>query len=384
VATSQRSTRQETSDHRHYADNWTALTKKTAGTELFRDASGNLLGQNTLATKLDGDWFVTDALGSVYAAASKSGSCVHDETSYSDWGIQLDETDLLVAYSGELRDPTQNGLVSFHARTYQPAYALWLQPDPFKGVLEVPGSTRAYTYVLLNPLTMDEFYGYWGWKSILGAVTGAVIGAVAVVAVAAVCVGTVGVGCVVAAAVGAAVGAGIGGYAGARSEGASRFSAAGFGLKAASVTAGLGLAAVGGAMMGAGAAAGGGAFALASGGTWGAGSAATITQGAAVALGGVGAAWASGRAEVAYSKADRSGSGGGGRARDTRKLSNSEAESVVRQNGYRDVHDIKYEFFGKRADISKWDLHLDKKTGEVLLVPVRGGTPTSTGMFFHP
>jgi hypothetical protein len=126
-----------------YADNWTASTKKTKGTELFRDAAGNLLGQNTLATKLDGDWFVTDALGSVYAAVSKSGSSVLDETSYSDWGVQLDENDLLVAYSGELRDPTQNGLVGFHARSYLPVYALWLQPDPFKGLLEVPGSTRA-------------------------------------------------------------------------------------------------------------------------------------------------------------------------------------------------------------------------------------------------
>jgi RHS repeat-associated protein len=177
-----------------YAENWTALTKKTAVTELFRDASGNLLGQNMFATKLDGDWFITDALGSVYGAVSKSGSSVHDESSYNDWGVQLEETDLLVAYSGELRDLTQNGLVSFHARTYQPVYALWLQPDPFKGLLEVPGSTCAYTYVLLNPLTMDEFHGYWGWKSVLGAVAGAVVGAVAVVALAAVCVGTVGVG----------------------------------------------------------------------------------------------------------------------------------------------------------------------------------------------
>ncbi|MDR1265678.1 MAG: hypothetical protein LBK42_09025, partial [Propionibacteriaceae bacterium] len=275
----------------------TTVKKKTTATELIRDAAGRLLGQNTLALKLDGDWFLTDALGSVHAAVSRSGSCLSDKTWYSDWGVQQKENDLLVGYSGELRDPTQNGLVNFYARSYQPEYALWHQPDPFRGLLEIPGSTRAYTYVLLNPITMDELYGYWGFPSIVGAITLAVIGAVAV---AAICVGTAGLGCVAAVAAGAFVGGAVGGYIGARVEGASNSSAILFGVKAGTIAAGAVL--TGGAAGVGAAGAGGAGLVVAGGGVVGTG-ASVSASGAMVVVGG-GMIAAGGRAEVAYAYGD--------------------------------------------------------------------------------
>ncbi|MDR2381615.1 MAG: hypothetical protein LBE08_10680 [Bifidobacteriaceae bacterium] len=175
-----------------------------------------------------------------------------------------------------------------------------------------------------------------------------------------------------AAAIGATVGAGLFTYAGARMQGASRSSAAGLGLKAASVTAGFGLVAVGGAVAGAGMAVGGGALALAGGGSIGAGAAGSL------AVAGTGAIYAGGRAEVAYSRAHNNSSGS--RPVDTRAPSRSELKKFLERNGYADEHAFKKAVLGTdNARVSRWIIRVDKNTREVLLEPVQGGEPMGTG-----
>jgi RHS repeat-associated protein len=368
-----------------YAETTVTSTKKTTVTELIRDSSGRLLGQNTLASKLDGDWFLTDALGSVHAAVTKSGATVLEETSYSDWGVQLDENELLVAYSGELRDPTQNGLVNFHARAYQPVFALWHQPDPAGGVLEVPGSVRGYTYVLLNPLTFDELYGYVGWKTILGAAVTGLIVATLVIVAAPICVASLGVGCVVTAALVGGATAFAAGNAAAIAQGSSPSQAARVGASAGVMTAGAILTGGGLAIAGAGLAAGGGGLALAGGGSVGVGST------AGWALAGVGAgAVAAGYAGVAYSRAY--GRGGDGSSYeddhespiDPRLLGKRELERLAAENGFRDAHAIKRDALGKGADVSKWDIRLDPSTHKVWVIEKNGLGEVFTDLFFYP
>jgi hypothetical protein len=237
--------------------------------------------------------------------------------------------------------------------------------------------------VLLKPLTMDEFYGYWGRKALLGAGVGVVVG---VVVAAAVCAGTVGVGCVAGIAAGAALGGAVGGYVGARSEGASRSSAALFGLKSGAMGAGAALTAGGLALAAGGAAAGGGALALAGGGAVGAGGTAAAGQGLTLAGVGAAALWAGGRAEVAYSRADRTGGGSqsanGPQPRDPSRIkSNAEANKIAADRGYGNAEKLKKDAANltDKEGTGGWNIYRDKDGS---LWVAYGGKP-SAGDFFR-
>jgi RHS repeat-associated protein len=132
--------------------------------EFWRDAWGQLIGQDTDAA-CDGDWYVTDALGSIYGALKHKTSTIYDKTSYNDWGVRQDtklstSTGLIFAYSGERHDPTGNALINYHARAYQPQTATWLQADHYRGVDTWPATQARYQFVLDNPIGYVDEYGF--------------------------------------------------------------------------------------------------------------------------------------------------------------------------------------------------------------------------------
>jgi hypothetical protein len=148
-------------------------------------------------------------------------------------------------------------------------------------------------------------------------------------------------------------------------------------LKASSVTAGFGLAAIGEAIAGAGMGLGGGALALAGGGSIGSGAAISVTAGGSLALTGFGVVSVAGRAEVAYSRADRSGGGGSDSNKPknpTKIKDNDTANALAREMGYKNAETLKQEVMElpKRAKPSRWDMYRDKSDGSLWVGPKNG------------
>lgn len=57
---------------------------------------------------------------------------------------------------------------------------------------------------------------------------------------------------------------------------------------------------------------------------------------------------------------------------------NSRANKIAEKLGFEDAHDFKEAFVGKK-NISKFDMKFDSKSGEIWLVPKKGGDPVPTG-----
>jgi RHS repeat-associated protein len=53
------------------------------------------------------------------------------------------------------------GLVWFGARHYEPETGVWMGQDVYRGRLSQPMSLRRYGYVLDNPVTLWDWYGYY-------------------------------------------------------------------------------------------------------------------------------------------------------------------------------------------------------------------------------
>ena len=64
-----------------------------------------------------------------------------------------------LGYTSQTADPA-HALTHFHARTYQPGCASWLQSDPWPGRLDQPTSLNKYDYTENNPVTYTDYLGY--------------------------------------------------------------------------------------------------------------------------------------------------------------------------------------------------------------------------------
>jgi RHS repeat-associated protein len=64
-----------------------------------------------------------------------------------------------LGYTSQVADPAQ-GLLHFHARSYQPRCGDWLQADPWGGLLTRPTSLNKYAYTENNPATYTDLLGY--------------------------------------------------------------------------------------------------------------------------------------------------------------------------------------------------------------------------------
>lgn len=213
-----------TSSVEHTTTNvWDGLSIVARGDDLFgqsayvRDVTGSLAAQSTTGGAQDGTlWALTDLSGSVIAQAQAAE--IAQLSDYDDWGTQDFATtgwSSVFSYTGELTDPAL-GLSFYYARTYDPATATFTSLDPIDGLLGAPETLNRYVYVLNNPMSGFDMYGYWpSWVEGAGswvsdnreAITGFAVGMVAAAAVTA-CVATVVCGGVMAGAVGTAMASG--------------------------------------------------------------------------------------------------------------------------------------------------------------------------------
>lgn len=126
----------------------------------LRDGYGDLLGQQ--AGKKDTvEWYVSDALGSILGTINSSGQLnKKNTTDYSDYGVQLADTELAFGYTGERVDPSGGGLVNFYSRNYLPSIGTWIQMDLYRGNLSVPATLHRHLFVAANPSTLIDVYGF--------------------------------------------------------------------------------------------------------------------------------------------------------------------------------------------------------------------------------
>src|SRR5262249_16126773 len=100
-----------------------------------RDTSGTLRGEQT--GKSGPLWYITDALSSVLAATTSKAKTT-GVTTYSDYGVNLGDSDFRMGFGGEVADPLKRGngigndtprLSHYYARSYEPDTATGLQAD---------------------------------------------------------------------------------------------------------------------------------------------------------------------------------------------------------------------------------------------------------------
>ena len=135
---------------------------------------GRILNMRQNAGGGEGDglvyYFHHDGLGSVSAMTKHDGQSAHTYR-YHDYGIILDVNGKAAdasnftnphnhyAYTGQLWDENME-LFHFYAREYEPETGVWLQQDPYRGRLDMPGTLQRYGYVYNNPANYVDIYGF--------------------------------------------------------------------------------------------------------------------------------------------------------------------------------------------------------------------------------
>jgi RHS repeat-associated protein len=109
-------------------------------------------------------WYHYDGLGSVSGLTRHQGQSTHNYR-YDVYGAVYPERGNFVdphnhyTYTGQEWDD-ETAMLHFYARDYDPAMAVWLQQDPYRGRLPEPQTTQRYAYVQGNPVNYVDAYGY--------------------------------------------------------------------------------------------------------------------------------------------------------------------------------------------------------------------------------
>lgn len=148
-------------------------------TNYYRGPNSQLLGMSNVHE--DGSrehyFYHPDGLGSTSVLTNESGQIVHGYR-YGDYGDVLNRNELQAnsenfrhpshrfAYTGQEWD-LPNGLHHFYARDYDPQAGVWLQQDAYRGKLSDPRTLHRYAYVLGNPTSYTDLYGYGIFDKVL-------------------------------------------------------------------------------------------------------------------------------------------------------------------------------------------------------------------------
>jgi RHS repeat-associated protein len=105
-------------------------------------------------------WFHYDGLGSVVALTNEYGTDVC-QWRYDEYGNPLQDCPALnhYTYTGQEYDP-ETGLVHFFARYYDAEVGGWVSQDSYRGNRLNPLTGHRYMFVLGNPVTFTDLYGY--------------------------------------------------------------------------------------------------------------------------------------------------------------------------------------------------------------------------------
>ena len=114
------------------------------------------------ATAFAGDryWYQSDGLDSVVALTDEAGDLASPYL-YDEYGQMLAGTNDLqiLAYTAQQCDHGTRFL-QFYARYYDPARGSWLTQDVYRGSVDTPFSLMRYVYVLDNPVSEIDYFGF--------------------------------------------------------------------------------------------------------------------------------------------------------------------------------------------------------------------------------
>ncbi len=110
-------------------------------------------------------WYHYDRKGDVAGLTKQNGNAAHTYR-YEPYGA-------VIPANGNFTDPHNHytltgkefdentGLVWFGARHYEPETGIWMGQDSHRGRLDEPGSLHRFGYVLNNPVTLWDWYGFF-------------------------------------------------------------------------------------------------------------------------------------------------------------------------------------------------------------------------------
>jgi RHS repeat-associated protein len=114
------------------------------------------------ATGFAGDrhWYQSDGLDSVVALTDEGGDLASPFL-YDEYGRVLAGTTELQVFAYTAQDyDVETGLVHFYARYYDAKFGIWITQDKYHGQLSLPSTLHRYSYVLVNPTSKYDLYGY--------------------------------------------------------------------------------------------------------------------------------------------------------------------------------------------------------------------------------
>ncbi|MCI5140263.1 MAG: hypothetical protein D3909_00645, partial [Candidatus Electrothrix sp. ATG1] len=111
-------------------------------------------------------WYHYNNKGDVVGLTKQNGNSHHNYR-YDPYGAVLPEkgnfTDPHNHYTLTGKEFDENtGLVWFGARFYEPETGGWVNQDTYRGRLSDPASLHWFMYVNNNPISLIDYYGYWG------------------------------------------------------------------------------------------------------------------------------------------------------------------------------------------------------------------------------
>lgn len=148
-------------------------------TDYYRGAGGHLALMHQFKGGTQGQmyWYHYNNKGDVAGLTKHNGNSHHNYR-YDPYGAVLPEngnfTDPHNHYTLTGKEFDENtGLVWFGSRHYEPETGVWMGQDVYRGGLNSPMSLHRYGYVVNNPLTYYDYYGYyWGESVVNGVVDG--------------------------------------------------------------------------------------------------------------------------------------------------------------------------------------------------------------------
>lgn len=108
-------------------------------------------------------YFLSDRLGSVFAATNSHGNVIAGQTFSSYGSVTASENQnamLFLGFTGQNTDPA-TGLNSFYARWYNPSTMRWQTQDSYRGNPFDPTSQNRSLYVRSNPTNLTDPLGFF-------------------------------------------------------------------------------------------------------------------------------------------------------------------------------------------------------------------------------
>ncbi|MEM9954596.1 MAG: N-acetylmuramoyl-L-alanine amidase [Chloroflexota bacterium] len=151
----------------HFGLGWDTLATQTIGlginsVQYHYWGANRMVAMDTITDTSARQYAYFDMLGNVVATSS-------DDTistfSYDDYGTLTAGDDTVTDYLwGGHYYESVTGFSYYGSRWYDSASQRWLTRDSYRGELDMPATQNQYAYVTANPLSIYDYYGFFGFS----------------------------------------------------------------------------------------------------------------------------------------------------------------------------------------------------------------------------